>query len=77
MLRSSLSATFHYEQPLVVPQLSHTWQAPARCILIPQSKHIGASWSTGTEDTVISGIGSDFATASAVGAVGTSGSLSP
>jgi hypothetical protein len=25
----------HYEQPLVVPQLAHTKQAPARCMTMP------------------------------------------
>jgi hypothetical protein len=61
-------------QPLVVPQDSQTWQAPARFILMPHSKHIGASWSTGTELPWSFGIGAACATACGDGAVGTAGS---
>ena len=66
----------HQLQPLVVPQDSQTWQLPARFIFTPQPKHIGASWSTGTDEPSICGSSLAAATDSAVGAVGTAGAAS-
>ena len=67
----------HQLQPLVAPQLSQTWQLPARFILTPHDRHSGASVSTGT--LLPSKVGSSLAVATACGdgAVGTDDVVSP
>jgi hypothetical protein len=37
------SGTDNYEQPLVVPQLTHLWQLPLGIMIDPHSGQVGAS----------------------------------